>query len=206
MDFTKGPWVRMMEDLDMSGRERRGEEGGSEGRWCVSPRSTVVVDVCWLTGTGCFPASHRSTLGSPPSVHCCGIAQAGMLVLLLPTRQAHVYYKYRLLRGVDRTRYVCVLSISLVIHMAVCMECKVLCHCSRDFGSHLPTLARTPFLLHGQLHSSKASRRQLQNGKVAHLRVMLKCLSPTSSKGNASAVLADPTGMRASPHLPCFCF
>ncbi|KAL5496327.1 hypothetical protein EMCRGX_G012586 [Ephydatia muelleri] len=40
----------------------------------------------------------------------------------------------------------------------------------------------------------QASRRQLQNGKVAHLRVMLKCLSPTSSKGNASAVLADPTG------------
>ena len=120
MDFTKGPWVRMMEDLDMSGRGEGG--GGNEGRWCVSPRSTVVVDVCWLTGTGCFPASHRSTLGSPPSVHCCGIAQAGMLVPLLPTQTGTRLW---LLRGIDRTRYVCVLSISLVIHMVVCMECKV---------------------------------------------------------------------------------
>ena len=44
MDFTKGPWVRMMEDLDMSGRERRGEGGGTRG----DGASPLVPRLWWM--------------------------------------------------------------------------------------------------------------------------------------------------------------
>ena len=49
MDFTKGPWVRMMEDLDMSGRR-----GGGRGT-NVSPCSRSCIGWCaWLISTRCF--------------------------------------------------------------------------------------------------------------------------------------------------------
>ena len=43
---------------------------------------------------------------------------------------------------------------------------------------------------------SQASRQQLRNGKVTHLRVILKSIVPAGK--NASAVLKDPTGRHCS--------